>query len=267
MAKQHLWMSRSERRTWKSATSLADLGQLTARWLEGKLASQPGYVPNWGPDEETTQTPGLVRVLALCNRSGYVTECSQPGLSEPDRFQDWWTQREAVSGITDDPDVLAALRQAAARHDLLYIEHGPDTPAGPRPERIAVTTCNGEAYTWFGGWRAPEDVRFRWKGAGGQAVAAAERAWQVTLANPDPGPSRLLLTVLVEAFADPAEARCVCCGCTEDDPCPGGCAWVPELLLLEDLCSNCAVDHLAEQAAADDGQDPADTAGPGSAAP
>ncbi|WP_331731447.1 hypothetical protein [Kitasatospora sp. NBC_01300] len=266
MLKQHLWMSRADRRTWRSATSLADLGQLTARWLEGTLASQPGYAPNFGPDAETTQTPGLVRVLALCNRSGYVTECSQPGQLGPDWYLDRWAQREAVSGIVDDPDVLTALRQAAERHGLLYVEHHPDTPDGPRPEGIVVTTYNGQVWTRFGDWMPPDAVRFRWKGAGGQAVAAAERAWQVTLANPDSGPSRLLLTALVEAFAEPDVARCVRCGCTEDDPCPGGCAWVPELL-LEDLCSNCAVDHLAEQAAAEDGADHAGTAGPGPVAP
>lgn len=33
--------------------------------------------------------------------------------------------------------------------------------------------------------------------------------------------------------------RCVRCGCTEDAPCDGGCAWVPNRQLI-DLCSVCA---------------------------
>ncbi|WP_333769605.1 hypothetical protein [Streptomyces sp. IBSBF 2435] len=33
-------------------------------------------------------------------------------------------------------------------------------------------------------------------------------------------------------------ARCHVCGCTEDDPCAGGCAWVPGG--MEDTCTSCA---------------------------
>ncbi len=40
-------MSRTDRRAWKQARTLAELGELTARWLEGDIASQPGYMPNW----------------------------------------------------------------------------------------------------------------------------------------------------------------------------------------------------------------------------
>lgn len=35
-------------------------------------------------------------------------------------------------------------------------------------------------------------------------------------------------------------ARCRVCGCTEDTPCPGGCAWVPDPDGWGDLCSTCA---------------------------
>lgn len=33
-------------------------------------------------------------------------------------------------------------------------------------------------------------------------------------------------------------ARCHLCGCTEDDPCAGGCAWVPGG--MQDTCTSCA---------------------------
>jgi hypothetical protein len=33
-------------------------------------------------------------------------------------------------------------------------------------------------------------------------------------------------------------ARCHVCGCTEDDPCAGGCAWVPGG--MQDTCTSCA---------------------------
>lgn len=38
--------------------------------------------------------------------------------------------------------------------------------------------------------------------------------------------------------AESDEARCVRCGCTENSPCAGGCAWVPNLGMV-DLCSAC----------------------------
>ncbi len=61
---------------WRAARTLAGLGELTAEWLEGTIASIPTVVPGYGPDEETA---ALIPVLAACNRAGYVTTVSQPG--------------------------------------------------------------------------------------------------------------------------------------------------------------------------------------------
>jgi hypothetical protein len=69
-------MPRATRQRWQEASTLRELGELTALWLEGKLDSQPGYVPRVGPDKETTE---LVAVLARLNRIGYLTDSSQPG--------------------------------------------------------------------------------------------------------------------------------------------------------------------------------------------
>lgn len=41
------------------------------------------------------------------------------------------------------------------------------------------------------------------------------------------------------AHCGPLARQCRVCGCTEDDACEGGCAWVEE-----DLCSECDVDEL-----------------------
>ncbi|MGW1620979.1 DUF6919 domain-containing protein, partial [Streptomyces sp. NPDC002172] len=35
-------MSRSDRRRWRSARTISDLGELMALWLEGTIASRPG---------------------------------------------------------------------------------------------------------------------------------------------------------------------------------------------------------------------------------
>lgn len=35
------------------------------------------------------------------------------------------------------------------------------------------------------------------------------------------------------------EATCRICGCTEYDPCLGGCMWVPDPKQIGELCSSC----------------------------
>ena len=49
----------SDLAAWRSARTLADLGELTARWLEGTVASVPGYCgpPDRG-DEGAGPGPG-----------------------------------------------------------------------------------------------------------------------------------------------------------------------------------------------------------------
>jgi hypothetical protein len=35
------------------------------------------------------------------------------------------------------------------------------------------------------------------------------------------------------------EASCMVCGCTENDPCPGGCYWTDQGGMAGDVCSAC----------------------------
>ncbi|MET9777642.1 hypothetical protein ABZ023_25855 [Streptomyces sp. NPDC006367] len=44
-----------------------------------------------------------------------------------------------------------------------------------------------------------------------------------------------------ELASDSAEAVCTRCGCTDNAPCPGGCVWVANNLMV-DLCSACAAE-------------------------
>lgn len=77
--------------TWAQPLSLHEVGDLTAQWLEGR-----GWAPwNTGapPDLETTD---LVPFLAKMNRSGFVTEFSQPGTREGHT-----AQRATVEGFCD----------------------------------------------------------------------------------------------------------------------------------------------------------------------
>lgn len=58
---------------WAQANSLEDLGEATARWLEGRIS----YHPCYGGDADP-ETASLVQHLALYNRGGLVTTFSQP---------------------------------------------------------------------------------------------------------------------------------------------------------------------------------------------
>ncbi|MDQ3275031.1 MAG: hypothetical protein M3Q39_08390 [Actinomycetota bacterium] len=92
-------MSRADADAWYRARSLADLGELTARWLEGGIGSRPGYQPRCGPDVETRR---LIPTLAALNRGGYLTNSSQPGEAPTVGYDGrLWSQRAAVSGFTD----------------------------------------------------------------------------------------------------------------------------------------------------------------------
>jgi hypothetical protein len=62
---------------WGQARTLADIGELTAQWLEGRITYLPADLGS-APDSETE---ALVPVLATVNRMGFVTDFSQPGVS------------------------------------------------------------------------------------------------------------------------------------------------------------------------------------------
>lgn len=91
-------MHRDVRALWRSAETLADLGELTAAYLEGTVPDQPGWVAG-GPAPETGP---LVPTLAALCRAGFVTSESQPGVASR-RGSDgvWWEQRAAVQGFAD----------------------------------------------------------------------------------------------------------------------------------------------------------------------
>jgi hypothetical protein len=187
---------------WASARTLADLGELTAQWLEGAIPSVPGYIG--GPDPETGE---LVPVLAKLNRAGFVTACSQPALDRPGYDGARWQQCAAVEGFTDSPDLVMRIRQGRRAYGLKVIAHDPATLPRWRfgwGRQAPVTWRDGEEYTWFGAQiprchlRGPEF-------AGGlccrQGLDAFCSAWQVTVIDPEPGRSDVLWRTLEWAAA------------------------------------------------------------------
>jgi hypothetical protein len=204
-------MDKADRARRAAARSLADLGELTALWLEGKIMSQPGYCDpdpdeEWGPFPETR---ALVPVLAAANRAGFLTSTSQPGGSVPG-----WTQRAAVSGFADNA-TLARLGAAFAEHPEIYaiITRAPRFLTRHRTAS-PVTRCGTRDCTSFGArlsQRFIRDSRTGYGECGREAVRAVCDAWQVTLIDTswgrEPSP---LWTVLAE-FAGAPRAACPWC--------------------------------------------------------
>lgn len=177
------WMSRVDRRRWQSATTLADLGHLTAAWLEGDIKSQPAYQAGFGADDETTP---LIPTLARLNRLGFVTNQSQPGFEGLGYDGRLWRQRAAVSGWVADPDMV---RQLTTLDGLIAL-------SGPGGRQVTVTTVDGQPYTWFGMPLPEPETRLFYDVLNDTALAALLGATQITLIDLEYGPSSRLWDAL-----------------------------------------------------------------------
>jgi hypothetical protein len=191
-------MSDEDAELWESAQSLADIGNFTALWLEGQIASQPGYAPGCGPDEETAD---LIPVLAAANRAGFVTDSSQPGESCTGYDGAHWDQRAAVQGLAS-AEVADRLRSLASP-DLLVQVHDAPRWRFRFDTAIPVTRREGSTCTRFGARLPVRHLRDGWTGYGicaRDAVREVCAAKQVTIVDPVWGRNDILWPAL-ERFA------------------------------------------------------------------
>lgn len=141
-------LHRGDRARWEAAQSLEDLGELTAGWLAGDLASQPGY---YGPvDVDEGDAPGLTATLVALNRAGLVTTCSQAGYEGPGWHGQTCQQLAAVEGFARSSTVRW-LRQAMDGTEYQVVDHGcKDHVWQPGEPGIDVTFLDGRPCTGFG---------------------------------------------------------------------------------------------------------------------
>ena len=191
-------MSPEDLARWRSARSLADLGELTAQFLEGLIRQSPTHCAP--PDPETAD---LIPVLAAANRAGLVTHQSQPGIP---RDKDGSAQRANVSGYAS-PEAFARLMTAASGADLIIttaraLDASEERQFGPF---FAITLDDGEEYTWdgIGSSQSILDESYGWE-CHPLAVDELFAAWQVTLIDPVWGRNDVLWPVL-RSFADTAQ--------------------------------------------------------------
>jgi len=201
-------MKPRDARMWHGARTLDELGELTARWLEGDLRSQPGYMPNHGPEPETLE---LIPTLAAINRLGFVTKSSQPGLFEradptSDTSPMWW-QRAGVYGFADT-DLSAYLAGVAEDEDLIVQRvRAVRRPwwralTGQAPDRgYPVTGLEDDIRTHFGRPFTRRQIEFEFEGCHDKALAALASSWQLTIIDPDAGRNDRLWPLLDKVAA------------------------------------------------------------------
>lgn len=183
-------MRKADRLRWAYTRTLGDVGELTALWLEGDLASQPGYLPNCGPDLETRE---LIPTLAALNRAGWLTDVSQPG-EEPQVGYDGevWAQRAGVGGFVER-GLADRVESAALAAGLLVVRHD---GAGRRRGGVTVTTRAGRPYTEFGARWSRRALVNQYAECGGPAITRIQAAVQLTVVDPQWGRNDVLWPLL-----------------------------------------------------------------------
>jgi len=190
-------MNRADRKRWASARTLADVGELTAQWLEGEISERPGYC---GPPDD--ETASLIPALAACNRAGYVTDGSQPGGSG------WyegthWEQRAAVEGFAD-VETWVRLQDACERLPVMILARQAPRWRCRYRTAIPVTRSGGWPCTRFGTTLSRRYLADDWAGYGecsAEAVDAICDAWQITLIDTEWGRRDSPLWAALAAFA------------------------------------------------------------------
>jgi len=177
--------SEKHRVLWREATSLRDLGELMAQWLEGKITYQPAYYARAAEDE----TDGLVDVLAEVNRAGLVTTFSQPGVP----LVAGSGQRASIDGFGTQ-DTIDRLQAATLGTDLVVIAFAPDCESGGQ---VVVTAINGHECTWLGLPLDAVDIDDYYQDdLSHPGLDAMRSAWQVNVIDPVWGRDDLLWDTL-----------------------------------------------------------------------
>ncbi len=170
-------------RYWAEARTLGDLGELTARWLEGSVK----YQPAWEGARPDAETEPLVPVLVATNRGGFVTHFSQPGGSF-DLGQG--QERAAVAGFGTE-EMIGRLQDAALGTDLVVLAYPPG--GGLNGLQLPIGIMDGVPRTWAGAEMSATAIEeYYGQDCHPDAVATLRDAWQATLIDPRWGRNDLL---------------------------------------------------------------------------
>jgi hypothetical protein len=177
---------------WQAARTLADLGEVTARFLEGEIGETPSHL---GPP--VAETTPLIPVLAAVNRAGFVTHQSQPGVA-PGRGGS--AQRANVSGFASDATFSRLMTLVAGAELVITAARGLAEDWQPS---VVVTIVDGAPYTRDGGSERAGDLEYYYaEYCHPDAIKALCEAWQVTFIDPVWGRNDQLWPLLQKFAAD-----------------------------------------------------------------
>jgi Domain of unknown function (DUF6919) len=166
---------------WRDARTLADLGELTARWVEGKIPGHPcnGNAPT---DPETHE---IAAYLARCNRAGLVTTFSQPGRGHDAQG---CAQRAALEALTTE--AVARRIGALTLYTSLVVFLWPPGVSGGC--QVPITVDEFHPFAWLGASSDDDDSEWLASGISASAERALCRAWRVQVIDPVWGRKRYL---------------------------------------------------------------------------
>lgn len=161
---------------WRRATTFAELCELGARFVEGRLSLFPGWMAE-ALDEESD---ALVPALAALNRGGLLTLASQPGRA-PYRGHDGarWAQRAFVAAFASE-DAARALAPLA-RRGLEVAVFGAEERGG---ERVPVGLRGDTPYLFAGYGAGPDELGIFAEFLGAAALDGLRRARYLTVVDP-----------------------------------------------------------------------------------
>jgi hypothetical protein len=175
-------MSRKDAARWKSARTMADLGELVIAWLNGEITQTPGHCGP--PDPETIP---LIPALTVINRGGFVTDNSQLAESMGPHTWNTW-----VSGFASDAMLGRLLNacdgtalEVSACRDHVHECHW---PSGSR---------RGHGFFWACPWG---DCTGFWAGRCPDVAGELRNCWFVVIEDPEPGRNYLLWPTLADAL-------------------------------------------------------------------
>jgi hypothetical protein len=177
------------RASWWKARTVVDLGDMTARWLEGRLP----YLPAYFGDQPAEETEELISILAAINRAGFMTTQSQPGR----RLGSKSGQRAFVTGFTAEENVQR-IERALLPTELVMLATEPGLETFLR---VPVTIDDGSAFTWVGWSESADDIDAQYgDDLSPAALIALRAAWCVELFDPKWGRNTLLWPSLLMAL-------------------------------------------------------------------
>lgn len=183
-------VARQNRQLWASTSTLTDLGQLVASWLQGGMVIAPTG-RRCQVEPQTVEDTRMLQVLCLLNGAGFVTGNSQPGVEGPAYDGRWWKQIAAVDGFCDG-GMLRRLDQALRGTDvrILAYECNPGW-AMLGKTGLDVSWHDGKPVTSFGDQCNRKQIARNWQACSPEMIDVLCGAWQVLIYDPHVGRNSL----------------------------------------------------------------------------